>query len=126
MKDFSKGLKTARKNTVEDSPLLAQHDEFMENEVINGGALEAEGAGEVLATADPAPAQKQVYDKTSAKKNDSEKTEERTKGVVVDIPWSNYCVLRDMKDELPNATLKKLVLQAIDEFVKRELKKRNK
>lgn len=126
MKDFSKGLKTARKSTVEDSPLLAQHDEFMENEVINGGALEAERVGEGITPSEPTSSQKTVTEKQGSKKAEIEKTDERTKGVVVDIPWSNYCVLRDMKDELPNATLKKLVLQAIDEFVKRELKKRNK
>lgn len=118
MKDFSKGLKTARKNSVEDSPLLAQHDEFMETEVINAPENNTGGVGESTPAATVKP-------QVEEKKPEAVKPE-RTKGVVVDIPWPLYCELRDMKDEQGNTTLKKLALKAIEEFVKKEQRKRGK
>lgn len=132
MKNFSDKLASAR-NTVAETALLTQHDEFMENEVLKEATQETATPEETTQAMEQilvADTQTGVQTQKPLTRNAKPKepianvhSQEKTKGIVVDVPWSLYCQLRDIKDERPNESLKSLALQAIAEYVQRETRK---
>ena len=110
-KNFSEQLTTAhnnkkKQNTVEGTPLIDQHDELVEEEINRQAAAASSSSPQPTPSVSPMP---QMMT-----------SQEKTKGIVVDVPLSIYYRLRSVKDVYPTESFKSLALAAIIEFVERK------
>lgn len=105
-KNFGKRLR------MEESPMLNQTEQFMENEVLSD-------ENTISNSSIPSVIQSMMPVGNFAQRLTGM---QKTKGLVIDMPIETYRKLRDMKDYLPGETLKSLALRAVVEFVERNIK----
>lgn len=105
-KNFGKRLR------MEESPMLNQTEQFMENEVLTDN-------NNISPSTVPPVIQSMMPVGNFAQRLTGM---QKTKGLVIDMPIETYRKLRDMKDYLPGETLKSLALRAVVEFVERNIK----